>query len=76
MRGDEKRARLVERVPFDCFDRLTVGDRGSQWLGNIVQLIVTKERYPILKDIVHYQLVRMVEALEIIDSSLKKDGSS
>lgn len=55
---------------------MTVGDRGSQWLGNIVQLIVTKERYPILKDIVHYQLVRMVEALEIIDSSLKKDGSS
>ena len=55
---------------------MTVGDRGSQWLGNIVQLIVTKERYPILKDIVHYQLVRMVEAQEIIDSSLKKDGSS
>ena len=55
---------------------MTVGDRGSQWLGNIVQLIVTKERYPILKHIVHYQLVRMVEAQEIIDSSLKKDGSS
>lgn len=55
---------------------MTVGDRGSQWLGNIVQLIVTKERYPILKDIVHYQLVRMVEVQEIIDSSLKKDGSS
>ena len=55
---------------------MTVGDRGSQWLGNIVQLIVTKERYPILKDIVHYQLVLMVEAQEILDSSLKKDGSS
>ena len=41
---------------------MTVGNRGSQWLGNIVQLIVTKERYPILKDIVHYQLVRLVEA--------------
>lgn len=55
---------------------MTVGDRGSQWLDNIVQLIVTKERYAILKDIVHYQLVRMVNVLDIIDSSLKKDGSS
>ena len=55
---------------------MTVGDRGPQWLGNIVQLIVTKERYAILKDIVHYQLVRMVEAPETVDSSLRKDGSS
>ena len=42
---------------------MTVGDRGSQWLGNIVQLIVTTERSPILTDIVHYQLVRLVDAL-------------